>query len=386
MWSDRLWPGMYPMGYIGIIRLQGAGMRYPRTWGMGVIGAMMLSASFVMAPIGHAAGDGITHGVADMTGQVQQVPAWPGHIADLWFAHNELTIMLGAADRIAVTVDRPDTRPWMFLVAPALYHAIGVNGPAVNAESLLKAGVDVAFVPNGSATAAALRAVGIPVLVAGFTDAASLRRSLEMTAQVIGTRQAQEVTRAYETLLDGVVHDTRARTDALAPDARPRVVHIQSLHPLRVDGAHTIIDEWLSIAGARNAADGVDGNMKPISVEQLAAWNPDVIILGPDAGTFDPMADGGVWRNITAVRTGHVIHNPAGVFPWDRYGSEFPLQVAWAAQVLHPDLFPATDMVERTCAFYRTFFHYDLDVTQARRILAGLPPAGATKDGGASPR
>ncbi|MCW4581289.1 ABC transporter substrate-binding protein [Gluconacetobacter entanii] len=352
-------------------------MRHSRKWGVGLIGAMVLSAFSA-----HAA----THGVTDMTGQVQQVPASPRHIADLWFAHNELTIMLGAADRIAVTVDRPDTRPWMFRVAPVLYKAIGVNGPAVNAESLLKAGVDVAFVPNGSATAAALRAVGIPVLVAGFADVASLRRSLEMTAQVIGTPQARDVTRAYETMLDGVIHDTRARTDALAPDARPRVVHIQSLHPLRVDGAHTIIDEWLAIAGARNAADGVDGNMKPVSVEQVAAWNPDVIILGPDSGTFDPVADGGVWRNIRAVQAGRVVHNPAGVFPWDRYGSEFPLQVAWAAQVLHPDLFAATNMVEQTRAFYRDFFHYDLDAAQAGRILAGLPPADGAKGGGDSPR
>ncbi|WP_239019209.1 ABC transporter substrate-binding protein [Novacetimonas pomaceti] len=345
------------------------GMRQTRRWGMGVIGALLL-----VAFSAHAAQPQATRPVADMTGQVQQVPRQPRRIADLWFAHNELTIMLGAADRIAVTVDRPATRPWMFRVAPALYHAIGVNGPAVNAESLLQAGVDVAFVPNGSATAAALRAVGIPVLVAGFSDVATLRRSLDMTAQVIGTAQARDVAQSYEAMLDRVVHDTRARTDTLPPGSRPRVVHIQSLHPLRVDGRNTIIDEWLSIAGARNAADGVDGNMKPVSVEQIAAWNPDVLILGPDSGSFDPAADGGVWRNIAAVKAGRILHNPSGVFPWDRYGSEFPLQVAWAAQMLHPDLFASTNMVEQTRAFYREFFHYDLDAAQAGRILAGLPP------------
>ena len=44
-------------------------------------------------------------------GAAPAVPA-PGRIADLWFAHNELLVMLGATASIAVTVERSSTAPW----------------------------------------------------------------------------------------------------------------------------------------------------------------------------------------------------------------------------------------------------------------------------------
>ncbi|GBQ85371.1 Fe3+ transporter ferrichrome-binding periplasmic protein [Gluconacetobacter johannae DSM 13595] len=332
----------------------------------------MLVPAMVAMLAGALPGCGQARTVVDMAGHSVSVPDRPGRIADLWFAHNTLTIMLGATGRIAVTDNLPSSRPWMYRVAPALSRAVTVTGPVPNTETLLGAGVDVAFISAGSPAELPLRRSGFPVVDAGFTDASSMIRALHLTADVLGDARAHDMARQYETALMETIRRVRAATADVAIARRPRVLHIKSLAPLTVDGAETIIDDWITTAGGRNAADGIVGVTRPVSMEQVAAWDPDVLVLGPDSGTFDRAA----WSALRAVRMGRVYRSPAGVFPWDRYGNEFLLQILWAAQNLYPDRFRDIDMVLETTKFYHSFFGYDLTPAEARRILAALPPEG----------
>ncbi|WP_414449309.1 hypothetical protein AB4851_25525 [Burkholderia sp. 22PA0099] len=87
-------------------------------------------------------------------------------------------------------------------------------------------------------------------------------------------------------------------------------------------------------------------------------------------------------RASTAARCGArrpCTPHPAGVFPWDRYGPEVALQVRWAAGVLHPEVFPAQQLIAQTQDFYRRFFGYALSAGDARRMLAGQPPGAAAQ-------
>lgn len=293
-------------------------------------------------------------------------------IADLWYAHNAMVVMLGAADKVAVTVATPRAQPWMFRVAPALAKARQVaNGPA-NAEALMAAHVDLAFVSQGP-EAERLTRLGIHARRVDFTDVATMRASLRTSAAAIGTPLAAARARAYEGYLDATLSQVRAGLGGLRPDQRPRVLHLASLSPLRADGADTLIDTWIQLAGGRNAAVGLSGNLQPISPEQIARWNPDLIVVG---GTATSPADR-PWQALPVFRGRKVVRNPSGVFPWDRYGPEFALQVQWAAKLLHPARFPRLDLQRQTTAFYRGFFGYTLSDDEYRRIVAALPPAAA---------
>jgi len=312
--------------------------------------------------------------VADDTGRQVLVPARVERIADAWYAHHALLMTLGGGPRIVATVNHAESRPWMFRVQPALHRALAASGTAFNVEALLVAGVDLAFVSAGDRNALALEQAGIPVARMRFTDLRSLQDSLASTARLLGTEEAARRAADYNAYLDDSLRQVRAVTGSLAAEQRPRVLHIASLNPLKVDGADTLIDDWIGVAGGRNAALGLRGNLQAVSAEQVLAWQPDVLILAADAGSLDSAPDVALLKHAEAVRRGRVLRNPAGVFPWDRYGTEVALQIQWAAGQLHPVLFPQQDMAGRTLEFYARFFDYPLSREEAQRILAGLPP------------
>lgn len=177
----------------------------------------------------------------------------------------------------------------------------------------------------------------------------------------------------YAGYLDGVVTRIATGIADIPEESRPRVLHLASLDPLQVDGSATIVDEWIRLAGGRNAADGLAGNQKPVSLEQVLAWAPDIIIVGGSVAQPLPAAAGG-WEGLAAVRDGRVYRNPRGVFLWDRYSSEFALQLLWAAKLFAPDRFSTVDIAEEAGDFYERFFDYRPNRAETERILAALPP------------
>lgn len=310
------------------------------------------------------------------------IPAHPKHFADLWFPIDEVMIMLGAGDKVAVTVGNKPLLPWLFHMAPEIDKATEIKGPVPNVESLKSANVDMAITSTHSPATAIVRRAGIPIIEAGFTDTASFQKTIFLLAEVVNTEFARNAARDYNNQVQKTVSAIRLKTDPLQETDRPSVLHIQSLAPLQVDGDDTIINEWITVAGGRNAAKNITGNKKIVSPEQLAQWDPDIIILGRscrDSLTKDNSPLGAVWKELRAVKEKRVYRNPAGAFAWDRYGLEYPLQIEWAAKILHPSLFPSLDMHQETVDFYKHYLRYTASDEEVDAILAALPPKEAQK-------
>ncbi|MBJ3814111.1 ABC transporter substrate-binding protein [Shimwellia pseudoproteus] len=311
----------------------------------------------------------------DDAGHTVALPVQVQHIAEGWYAHQSMLMVLGVGDQVIATVNRPENRPWMYKVSPGLSNALLAHGTSFDSEALLARHTDVVFVAKGNPEVDSYRQAGLPTLEMAFTDYPSMKRSLRTTAETIGTQRAIDRATAWSEYLDDTLTSVTTRTSKLTQQQRPTVLHIQSLNPLRVDGSHTLIDTWITAVGGRNAAAGIEGNMKEISPEMVLYWQPEVIILGSGCGDINHSQYAALFAGLNAVKNGKVWHNPAGVFPWDRYGAESALQLAWAARMLHPEIFNRVDIVRLTQDFYRRFFDYGLTRKEARRILAGQPPA-----------
>ncbi|MFF7708435.1 ABC transporter substrate-binding protein [Pseudomonas sp. NPDC007930] len=311
--------------------------------------------------------------VTDDLGQAVELPAPAQRIAEGWYAHQVLLLTLGAGGRIVATVNHAHDHPWMFRVQPAQRQALQVEGRTFNVEQLLAQRVDLAFLSGNDRQGPALQQAGIAVMHMGFDDFAGLQRSLLATAHALGDGPALARAEAYNAWLAQTLGEVRQRLGPLTPAQRPRVLHLASLEPLKADGDGTLVEQWIQLAGGRNAAEGLHGNLQAVSAEQVLAWNPDVIIVAAQASNALGKP-GFAWLKLTgAGQAGKLLRNPEGVFPWERYGTEVGLQVPWAAQQLHPARFAGQNMAALAQGFYQRFFDYPLTAEQAESLLT---PAG----------
>jgi len=320
-----------------------------------------------------------TRTITDNAGVKVTIPTKINRIADSWPAHNEVLAMLGAGDKIVATVHTPESRPWLFKVNPAMKQAVNTFNPVINVEELVKAKPDIAFVSVGDKNVAKINEVGIPVVQLTFTDFKTLESSFLQTADIIGGN-AKERAEKYNSYLESKLKMVTDVTSKIPNSQKPKVLHLTSLSPNIVDGSNTIIDAWIKAAGGVNVAASVDGGFKPVSMEQILKWNPDVIILGTGnsglgAQNANLINTDPQWQQINAVKNGRVYTNPNGAFMWDRFGAEEALQIQWAAKTLYPDKFSSLDMNQETRSFYKEFLNYDLSQADADRILNCENPA-----------
>lgn len=294
-------------------------------------------------------------------------------VADSWYAHNSLMIALGKGDTIKVTSDAKQTYPWMYKVQPSLNDALLAKGAKFNIEELIAKKIQLAFILTlRNFDAPALKRAGIPTIQVYFHTLDGLKKNMLLTAKAMGGKEALKRANLYNTYLDTQIKRISTITKTLSK--KPKVLHINSINPLKIDGKDTLISTWINIAGGVNAAK-IKGNSKLVSPESVLSWDPDVIIIGANAaGKLKDSPAYALLKQTKAVKNAKVFINPKGVFLWDRYGVESALQIQWAAKLLHPKLFKNDDLVGITRAFYKQFFSYDLKPDEAKLILKGLPP------------
>ncbi len=315
-----------------------------------------------------------TQTVTDMSGKEVEVPTNPTKYADGWYAHNEITIMLTGAEGLVATHCAQKDYPWMYKVCPNMSQATATFGKDFNFEDLAALEPQVIFDSTDDLRDKAAE-VGIPLVNCMFKTFDEMKKSIELTAQVFGG-EAPDIAKKYNEELEQVLSEVKAKTDKLSDDERVSVMHGNSVYKLTIDGTDTIIDDWIKAAGGKNAVtESTKGNAQAqFTMEQVVAWNPDVIITGK-ADEVDQILNDPNWASISAVQNGKVYVNPKGVFGWDRYGVEELLQIQWAAATLHPELFTNLNIEEKVKDFYKTYLNYSLTDDEVKLILSAKNPA-----------
>jgi iron complex transport system substrate-binding protein len=206
---------------------------------------------------------------------------------------------------------------------------------------------------------------GIPyaLLDGRFDAAAAIYRKLgELTKR---PREAEEFAR----YADRIVTTVKGRVDKIPAANQPRVYYARGPRGLETGLGGSINVETLKFLGARNVAAERQGGMATVSIEQVLAWNPDVIITIEPAFAASVRSDP-VWAPVKAVQTGRVYLSPNMPFGW----VDFPPSVNrliglwWLGKVLYPDRFPE-DLRPITREFFQRFYHMTPTDAQIDRIL-----------------
>jgi len=117
-----------------------------------------------------------------------------------------------------------------------------------------------------------------------------------------------------------------------------------------------------------------------VSLEQIYAWDPDVIFVTSYSERSDAVAEriraDTNWHSVRALRNGS-LHAFAGDFlSWDLPDPRWMLGLTWMAQKLYPDRFRQVDIIELARDFYRVAYGQDASFfdQQVRPALRGDLP------------
>ncbi len=148
-----------------------------------------------------------------------------------------------------------------------------------------------------------LAGLGIPVYI---TNPRSLSETLKAILKI------GEVTfslPAAQTLVESMRAKLIGVREKVAGLPRLRVLHAMSVDPLISSGRGTFVHDLIVLAGGENIAAGAQGKHPLLSMEEVIARDPQVIILSSMLSN-EPMTAQKRWweryREISAVRTGRI--------------------------------------------------------------------------------
>lgn len=164
----------------------------------------------------------------------------------------------------------------------------------------------------------------------------------------------------------------RSAVEGIPESKKIRVYYAEGIDGLFTECDQSMHTELIRYAGGKNVLQCTQKSeygMRKTNLEQILAWNPDVILVQERAFYQQVFMDPR-WHNIKAVRNRKVYLIPRAPFNWfDRPPSYMRLVgLKWLANILYPER-ARLDMVKETREFYRLFLHVELPDATIRKIL-----------------
>lgn len=143
---------------------------------------------------------------------------------------------------------------------------------------------------------------------------------------------------------------------------------------------------WCDAVGADNVAHDVpaDNANAVITMEQVYAWNPDVIIITNFTPTtpddlYNNAVGGDDWSTVKAVQDKRVYKMPLGSYRTYTPGVDTPMTLEWLAQAVYPDLFHDYDVASDVKDYYKTLYGVELTDDQITKMYTPNRAAGNWK-------
>ncbi|MHB1013774.1 MAG: ABC transporter substrate-binding protein [Desulfurivibrionaceae bacterium] len=121
-----------------------------------------------------------------------------------------------------------------------------------------------------------------------------------------------------------------------------------------VSGTLGINHDLMTMIGGVNLAGTIKQRNTLVSMEQIVAWNPEVIFIWGNAGyTARDIVDNPQWRNIRAVREGRVFKAPE----WTTWSPRLAMVALWMAKQAYPEDYKDIDVAAEAKRFCQKVFH-----------------------------
>jgi iron complex transport system substrate-binding protein len=210
--------------------------------------------------------------------------------------------------------------------------------------------------------------LGIPIFLMEAETPEQLKEAVQLIGQMFGPHAAAQ-SQAWVAYYDWVVENILAETQQIPTEERVRVL-FTGTDPLRIASGDMYQTDVIESAGGISVSTELSGYWNDVNMEQVAIWDPDVIIVPPYGGaSVAAITDSSEWQILTAVQEGQVFRMPKLVVPWDTPAPDSVLGIIWMAERLNPDLI-AFSCAEESEFFYNTFYNYAISGDEIAAICA----------------
>ena len=242
--------------------------------------------------------------VTDDVGRRVTLAAPARRVVSLLPSFTEILFAVGAGDRLVGRTAWCDYPP-AALAVPSVGDGMPPNVEAVAARRpdlvvLYKSG------PNVTA-AEQLERLGIRTVLFDLNQLEELGPAARRLGVLTGRRAAGDsLARAMDSL-------TSQRPESPTPSPKSLVFLVWDNPPI-VIGAGSYLDRLAGLAGARNVFHDIATPSAQVSIETIAARNPDFIAMLSDSGLPPGYANRPEWRVVPAVRQGRFLFLPGRLF------------------------------------------------------------------------
>ncbi len=318
--------------------------------------------------------------IVDMTGRHVRIPKNLSRVALFGGPSGQIAFILGVQDRLCAVTNTLRLSALAVEMYPAITKVPGprTTSGSINIEETIASTPQLVIAGDVDGDLIGKK-TSIPVaylessMDQGYE---TIVKEIRFYGDVFGAQQRAE---CYVTYLEKTREFLKSRIEKIPAGKRKIVFNGYSTNHLVTLGGDTFLNRHIETAGCINAAKGISTTGKregmhvglgEISMEQVLAWNPDILII--DTGTPEDLYKDPRWKNITAVRNRCVYFQPSGIFIWNRPTAEsavlYPL---WLAVTAYPDVFSDISLHEEIRKFYKEVFHYTLSDEQVKNILSG---------------
>ena len=304
-----------------------------------------------------------------------------------------LTIFFDSADKI-VGMPAPSMTAAQNSLLGELYPEIlnaktdFIDGSTINIEELMKLEPDVVFYGASEPevgeqlTNAGFTAVAVSVNKWNYDAIETLNHWIELFSEIFPENDKTDIVADYSDKVYKMVQD---RVKDLSDEERANAFFLFKYDDttMMTSGENFFGQWWCDAIGAKNVANELkQDNQVAVSMEQVYAWNPDLIYItnftqaSPD-DLYNNAFAADDWSPITAVANHNVYKMPLGMYRSYTPGVDTPITLMWLAKQAYPSLFEDIDITEETVKYYKEVFGVDLTNEQAEKIFAPVKDAAA---------
>lgn len=235
-------------------------------------------------------------GMKDDRGTVVRLRNVPRRVVALAPSLTEIVFLLGRQEALVGATRYCNVPP----AAARIPRIGGVADPDV--ERIVAASPDLVLCTtdgNPKEKVRALEALGIPCFCTEPQNLSEIFSSIERIGTLLGAPD-----RARREAAGLRKRAARASSRGRAP--APRILFVVSTSPVIAAGSGTFMDELIRASGGRNAAERFAARYPRLTVEDLLAAAPDLILIAAMAGVEAFPAEVTGWKEVPAFRDGAV--------------------------------------------------------------------------------